>query len=64
GQILAFFLKNKNRIISVDELCNNVWEYETTPSIATVRTYIKNLRKILDSDMIVTIKGFGYKFES
>lgn len=63
GQILAFFLKNKNRIISVDELCNNIWEYETTPSIATVRTYIKNLRKMLDSNMIVTVKGLGYKFE-
>ena len=29
----------------------------------TVDTYIKNLRKKLRLDCIVTVKGIGYKFE-
>jgi len=64
SKILEYFIKNKNRIISFEEIINNIWKYDTTPSNATIRTYIKNLRKILDENIIVTVKGLGYKFES
>jgi DNA-binding response OmpR family regulator len=62
--IFMFFLTNPNRIISVDELILNVWEYDITPSIATIRTYIKNIRKKLNNRFIITIKGVGYKFQT
>ena len=64
SKILEYFIKNKNRIISFEEIINNIWKYDTTPSNATIRTYIKNIRKILDESIIVTVKGLGYKFES
>ena len=64
SQILEFFLKNQNRTISVDELIVNIWEYELIPTNATIRTYIKNLRKNLGENMIITEKGKGYRFES
>lgn len=64
SKIFEYFIKNKNRIISFDELINNIWKYDATPSNATIRTYIKNLRKTLDEQIIVTVKGLGYKFES
>lgn len=64
SKILEYFIKNKNRIISFEEIINNIWKYDTTPSNATIRTYIKNLRKVMDEHIIVTIKGLGYKFES
>jgi len=64
SKILEYFLKNKNRTISFEELTNNIWQYDAIPTNATIRTYIKNLRKILDENMIITIKGLGYKFES
>jgi DNA-binding response OmpR family regulator len=64
AQILEYFINNKNRIISIEELISNIWEYDATPSNATIRTYIKNLRKILDNESIVTIKGIGYRFEN
>lgn len=64
SKILEYFLKNQNRVISFEELTNNIWQYDTIPSNATIRTYIKNLRKILNDNMITTIKGLGYKFES
>ena len=62
--ILEYFLKNSNRVISLDELCSNVWGIEETPTYATIRTYIKNLRKILGKDLLTTLKGVGYKFET
>jgi len=64
SKILEYFIKNKNRTISFEELTANIWQYDTTPSNATIRTYIKNLRKILDENSITTIKGLGYKLES
>jgi len=64
AKIFEYFIKNKNRIISTEELVSNIWEYDATPSNATIRTYIKNLRKILNNDMLVTIKGIGYRFEN
>jgi len=64
SKIFEYFIKNKNRIISFEEIINNIWKYDTTPTNATIRTYIKNLRKILDENIIVTVKGLGYKFES
>ena len=63
SKILEYFIKNKNRTISFEEIINNIWKYDTTPSNATIRTYIKNLRKTLDEHVIVTVKGLGYKFE-
>ncbi len=64
SKVLEYLLKNKNRTISFDEIKSNIWNYDETPTDATIRTYIKNLRKVLGENMIVTIKGMGYKFES
>lgn len=61
AEIIKYFLLNKNRTISVEELVINIWEYENEPSIATVRTYIKNIRKKLNN--LSTIKGLGYIFK-
>ena len=59
--ILLYFLENKNSIISTDELIENVWQNSNIPSNATIRTYIKNLRKILGNEAISNIKGLGYR---
>jgi len=63
AQILEYFLKNSNRVVSLDELCSNIWGMQEAPTYATIRTYIKNLRKILGKDLLTTLKGVGYKFE-
>jgi DNA-binding response OmpR family regulator len=63
AEILKYFLFNKNRIISINELVLNIWGYDTEPSIATIRTYIKNIRKYIDKDSFKTIKGLGYILE-
>ncbi len=64
AKILHYFLNHPNRVISNDELMQNVWEYEAFPSDATLRVYIKNLRHALGKEMIQTIRGVGYSFAS
>ncbi len=62
SQILTYFLRNRNKTISTEELGINVWDYENAPSDATIRTYIKNLRKAIGADILTNIKGVGYRF--
>lgn len=63
ADILTFFVKNSGRIISSDELINNIWAYDEVPTDATIRTYIKNLRQMLGKVAITTVKGVGYRFD-
>ena len=61
--ILKYFCTHKNRVISSEELLQNIWVYDDMPTDATIRVYIKNLREIIGKDKITTIRGIGYKFE-
>jgi DNA-binding response OmpR family regulator len=61
--ILKYFCNHKNRVVSSEELLQNIWAYEEMPTDATIRVYIKNLREIVGKERIITIRGIGYKFE-
>ena len=62
SKILEYFLKNKNKAITIDEISVNNWLYDEMPESTTIRTYIKNLRKKLNDETITTLKGIGYRF--
>lgn len=61
-EVLKYLIKNSDKHVGVDELSSNVWSYDTAPSSATIRTYIKNIRKILGEEFISNIRGVGYRF--
>ncbi|WP_158655718.1 copper response regulator transcription factor CrdR [Helicobacter cynogastricus] len=63
-QLLEFFLRNQNRILSSDQIIANVWNYESGVDDSTLRTYIKNLRKLLGKEIIQNVKGLGYCFKN
>ena len=60
--VLEYFIKNHGKIVSCDELIENLWNDENIPTHATIRTYIKNLRKLFEKEYIENIKGEGYRF--
>lgn len=62
AKILNYLLHNTNRCISQEELLSNIWNYENAPTQSTIRTYIKNIRKVIGEEYIETIKGVGYRF--
>ena len=62
GEFLLYFLKHRGELISSDELMVNVWSYDTAPTSATLRTYIKTLRQYLGEESISTVRGVGYVF--
>jgi len=64
---LRYFVENPERVLSRDELLNQVWGYECYPSTRTVDNHILKLRQKLELDpanpiYIRTIHGAGYKF--
>ena len=54
-------MKNKNKVISKDDMISHVWDYEADILPNTVEVFIKYLRNKLGKDTIITIRGFGYK---
>ena len=62
-QLLAYFLKNKKRVLSSDELIQNVWDFDSSPSDATLRSHIRTLRDIIGKEKISTLRGVGYIYE-
>ncbi len=62
AQVLEYFIRNTGKIISCDEIIENIWDDENIPAHATIRTYIKNLRKMFDKEYFENIKGEGYRF--
>jgi DNA-binding response OmpR family regulator len=57
-KLLKFFLQHPNELLIHDY----VWDYDEEYSDNSLRTYIKNLRKILGKDKIVSLKKLGYRF--
>ena len=66
-KLLAYLIKNPRRVISRDELLNEVWGYENYPCTRTVDNHILKLRKKLESDPahpkhFHTVHCVGYRF--
>lgn len=63
-EILAFLMKNPNRIFSRDELLNFVWKDEVVVLDRTVDVNITRLRQKLGNygHYIITRSGYGYGF--
>jgi len=62
--LFKLFMKNANEVISHERIYKELWDFDEEPSDTALRTYIKNLRKMVGKDRIVSIKKQGYKFIS
>lgn len=64
---VKYLVTNAGRVISREELLNQVWGYESYPNTRTVDNHIRRLRQKLENHPakpvhIQTVQGFGYKF--
>lgn len=62
SMLLKLFMKNESEVIAHGRIYEHLWDYNEEPSDTALRTYIKNLRKIIGKERIVSIKKQGYKF--
>ncbi len=65
-KLLSYLIKNKNRVISKQELFENVWEDKFTGD-GTLNVHIRKIREAIerepgDPKYIITAWGDGYKF--
>ena len=63
--LFFYMLNNRNVALSREKLISDVWGYDFFGDVRTLDTHIKLLRKSLGryAELIVTIRGVGYRFE-
>ena len=66
-QLLRYLIERAGSCVSRDELLRSVWGYNCRGFTRTVDMHIHSLRQKLEQDasrpeLIVTVKGTGYKF--
>jgi len=62
-QILQLLIHHEGQVLTRDSILNAIWDISEAPYDRVIDVYIKNLRKKLHLDCIITIKGIGYKYE-
>ncbi|HTF61752.1 MAG TPA: response regulator transcription factor [Edaphobacter sp.] len=66
-KLLKYFVEHAERVLSREELLNEVWGYQSYPTTRTVDNHILKLRQKLEPDSaepryLQTVYGAGYKF--
>ena len=67
-QLLVYLAQNPGRILTIQQILENVWGWEYQDSLEYVHVYMSHVRKKIEEDpkqpkYIVTEHGTGYRFE-
>ena len=62
-ELLKLLVEHKGLVLTRSQILDELWGDDYPIIDRTIDTYIKNLRKKLSLDSIVTVKGVGYKYE-
>jgi DNA-binding response OmpR family regulator len=60
--LLELLVLNANKIVTKDQIIDHIWSASDDFSDGSIRVYINNLKKYMQKDRLVSIKGVGYKF--
>lgn len=63
-EVLLYLFENSFRVVSRDEMLNQIWGYEYDGESRTLDIHIRTLRQKLGSmgSVIKTVRGVGYRF--
>jgi two-component system OmpR family response regulator len=62
-ELLRYLMRNPRRVLSKEQILDQVWQYDFGGNAHVVELYISYLRKKVDAGrapMIHTVRGFGY----
>ncbi|WP_459816659.1 response regulator transcription factor [Campylobacter concisus] len=62
SKLLEYFLNNKNKTITYEQIFDYIWDYEQ-PTKEAIKTIVKELRRKLGKDVIKNLYGVGYLCE-
>ena len=66
--LLAFLMRNRGQVFNREQLVEKVWGYDYGGTARTVDVHMRSLRRKIEENPVkpehlITIHGFGYKFE-
>lgn len=63
-ELLSYLMEHMNRVVTRDELLDNIWGYDYDGETRTLDMHIKTLRQKLKAagQQIKTVRGVGYRF--
>ena len=67
-KLLAYLIDNAGRVLTFEQILENVWGWDTTEDVNYIRVYIWHLRNKIEPDpknpiYVVNVQGTGYRFE-
>jgi DNA-binding response OmpR family regulator len=67
-ELLVFFLRNRGRAFTREQLLNQIWGYDFVGDTRTVDVHVSWLRQKIENEpakpaRLITIRGVGYRFE-
>lgn len=63
-KILELLFMNLNKVVTRNEIIDKIWEWTGNDiNDNTVTVYLKRIREKIKSDIIITIKGIGYRID-
>jgi DNA-binding response OmpR family regulator len=65
--LLQYLLRNKNKVVTREQIVSHLWNYESDVLPATVEVHLKHVRDKIDAPfsekLIFTVRGFGYELK-
>ena len=61
--LFKLLVDNKGKALSRDYILSSLWTEDKAPFDRIVDAYVKNLRKKLDLECLITVKGVGYRYD-
>jgi DNA-binding response OmpR family regulator len=66
--LLTFFLRNRGRAFTREELLSQIWGYDFAGDTRTVDVHVRWLREKIEDEpskptRLITVRGVGYRFE-
>ena len=63
-KILNLLIENINKVVTRDRIIDSIWEWTGNDvNDNTITVYMKRIREKLNNDIIITIKGIGYRID-
>ncbi|MDD5717104.1 MAG: response regulator transcription factor [Sulfuricurvum sp.] len=63
-QLMALFIRNAGEIVTKEMIMDTLWNPSEMISDGAIRVYINRLKQEIGSDLIVNIRGVGYRLVS